>query len=105
MATFPQSRILRACALSTILVLAAGCGSSSVDASDIEDQISSELERQVGAAPESVDCPDDLDAEVGAETRCELSDSGATLGVTVTVKEVDDGEVRFDIAVDEAPEG
>ena len=104
MAGFRSPHVLRIAALASILALASGCGTASVDASDLEEQISSELARQVGEAPEVVECPDDLDAEVGAEARCSLTDSGTTLGVTVTVTEVDGSDVKFDIAVDEQPE-
>ncbi|MEZ5380276.1 MAG: DUF4333 domain-containing protein [Microthrixaceae bacterium] len=91
-------------ALALILGLTSGC-STSVSASDLEEQVSSELENQFGQAPESVDCPDDLDAEVGAEVRCTLSDGDQSYGVSVNVTEVDGSDVRFDIAVDDQPEG
>jgi predicted secreted protein len=99
------TRALGAAALALTLGLASGCGASSVNASDLEEQVSSELENQVGQAPDSVDCPDDLDAEVGAEVRCTLNDGDQSYGVSVNVTEVDGTDVRFDIAVDDQPEG
>lgn len=77
-----------------------GC-SSTVDAADVETQISDQLEAQLGEAPDSVDCPEDLPAEEGAEIRCELTVAEETLGVTVTVTSVADNTVNFDIQVDE----
>jgi hypothetical protein len=64
------------------------------------------LEEQVGARPDIV-CPDDLEAEVGAETRCTLTagDDPAEYGVTVTVTAVDGGDAEFDVEVDQQPQG
>ncbi len=78
-----------------------GCSGGAVDAADVESQISDQLEAQIGEAPDSVDCPEDLPAEEGAEIRCELTVAEETLGVTVTVTSVQDNTVNFDIQVDE----
>ncbi len=64
-------------------------------------QITEEITRQIGRAPESVACPADLRGDVGATLRCELVDGGRTYGVTVTT--VDRGDLAFDFAVDERP--
>lgn len=77
-----------------------GC-SGTVDSADVEEQISTQLESQIGEAPEDVSCPDDLPAEEDAEIRCEITFAGETLGVTVTVTSVEDNTVNFDIEVDE----
>ena len=95
---------LGAAALSLTLGLATGC-TSSVDAGELENQVSSKLEEQVGQAPDSVDCPNDLDAEVDAETRCTLTAGDQTYGVAVKVTEVDGSDVQCDIAVDDQPQG
>ena len=52
-------------------------------------------------------CPDDLEAEVGAETRCTLTagDDPTEYGVTVTVTSVEDDTANFDVEVDEHPSG
>lgn len=89
-----------AAALVGLCLALAGC-SSTVDAADVESQISEQLEAQLGEAPDSVDCPEDLPAEEGAEIRCELTVAEETLGVTVTVTSVEDDTVNFDIQVDE----
>ena len=64
------------------------------------------LEAQIGARPE-ISCPDDLEAEEGAETRCVLTagDDPTEYGVTVTVTSVDGDTVNFDVEVDEEPAG
>ena len=85
------------------LPLLAGCGAGSVPAADVEEQVSSVLEQQVGQAPDDVSCPDDLPGEVGAEMRCELTAGSDTLGLTVTVTSVENNQVDFDVAVDEMP--
>jgi hypothetical protein len=65
-------------------------------------QITEQISRQIGRAPQSVTCPADLGGDEGATLRCELRDSGKTYGVTVTT--VNRGAVTFDIKVDEQPE-
>ena len=104
MSTRRSAITMGAAALALALGLS-GCGSSSVTSSDVETQISSELEKQVGQAPDSVDCPNDLDAEVGAEERCTLTVDGNDYGVSVKVTKVDGSDVSFDISVDDKPEG
>ena len=89
----------------------AGCsgsvsfGGSAVKGSEVASQVSSELEARVGRAPEKVECPDDLDAEVGATTECILTDSGESYEVMIEVTSVDEENesVLFDIQVAEEP--
>jgi hypothetical protein len=73
---------------------------------DVATQAENALEEQVGARPDIV-CPEDLDAEVGAETRCTLTagDDPTEYGVTVTVTAVDGGQAQFDVEVDGQPQG
>ena len=92
------------CLVATSFLLVVGCGSK-VSSSDVEAQISSALEAEVGVAPDSVTCSNDLDAEVGATERCELSVEGETYGVTVEVTSVEDDVAAFDIEVDQEPQG
>lgn len=77
--------------------------SFSVDSDDLETQISNELAELAGYAPEEIDCPDDLEAEVGATTQCVLTHEGVSLPVDVTVTSVEDRNVAFDIEVGEEP--
>ena len=92
-----------AAALALVLGLS-GC-SSSVESSDVEEQISQQLEKQIGQAPDDVKCPNDLDAKEGAEERCTLTVEGQEFGVSVKVTKVDGNDVNFDISVDDEPEG
>ncbi|MFC0674992.1 DUF4333 domain-containing protein [Brachybacterium hainanense] len=83
----------------------AGCsigGASAVSQADVEQQVTDTLTQQVGQAPDSVDCPGDLPAEVGASLTCVLSAGGQTIDVAVTVTGVEDGTVSFDVQVADA---
>jgi hypothetical protein len=75
-----------------------------VDKGELAKEISAQLKNQVGRAPESVDCPDDLKGEVGAKTRCTLTDAGETYGVNVDVTKVDGTDVKFGLKVDDHPQ-
>ena len=102
--------LLRPAAAAALLALAlTGCSAAAGDASvptdTLTDQVSALLEQQVGRAPEQVDCPDPLPAEVGAEVRCTLTDGGVSYGLTVTADEVDGTEVTMGVLVDEEPVG
>jgi hypothetical protein len=84
----------------------AACGSSVVTAEETATKAEDALEAQIGTRPE-ISCPDDLEAEEGAETRCVLTAGGdpTEYGVTVTVTSVDGDTVNFDVQVDEEPAG
>ncbi len=98
------SRILAVASIAaTVLVTLSACGSSSVSGADVAEQVSTQLARQIGQAPDDVTCPEDLAAEDGATTRCELTDGEQTYGVDVTVSSVEGGTVSFDIEVDGEP--
>jgi mRNA-degrading endonuclease toxin of MazEF toxin-antitoxin module len=75
-----------------------------VDKDDVAKSISDQLTQQFGRAPESVSCPDNLKGDVGATTRCKLTDQGASYGVTVTVTSVTGDDVKYDFKVDDKPE-
>ena len=84
----------------------AACGAEAVSADDVADQAADALEAQAGVRPD-ISCPEDLDAEVGAETRCTLTAGGdpTEYGVTVTVTSVDDDRPTLQVRVDEDPLG
>lgn len=96
-------RVFAFIALLSAGLLASGC-SSSVDQEELEQVITDRLTEVAGVAPENVECPDDLEAEVDATARCTLTASdGSQIGVTVTVTEVEDNTATFDIIVDDEP--
>ena len=74
-----------------------------VDKNLVASKLSDQLTEKVGRKPDSVTCPDNLKGTQGATLRCELKDEGQTYGVTVTVSDVDAGDVHFDFKVDDQP--
>ena len=83
----------------------AACGSV-VPAEQVATAAEDSIEEQVGVRTD-VTCPDDLEAEVGAQTRCTLTVEGEPdeYGLTVTVTAVEDGDTEFDVVVDDQPLG
>ncbi|GAA1794927.1 hypothetical protein GCM10009795_045590 [Nocardioides hankookensis] len=83
----------------------ASCGDSTptVKQSDVEKEVSSQLEQQVGQAPDDISCPGDLEGKVGTEMKCTLTAGEDELGVSVKVTSVDGDNVKFDIQVDQEP--
>ena len=99
------SMVWAAAAMATTVACCFSAGSSvSVDNADHAKEISAQLEKQVGRAPDSVECPDDLKGEVGATTRCMLNDGGEKYGVDVNVTKVEGTDVKFDLKVDDQPQ-
>src|SRR5699024_8982088 len=91
--------------LAAVGLVAACSRPAALPAVHLEAQAETPLEEQVGQRPD-ISCPEDLPAEVGATIECELTAEGMAeaYGVTMTVTDVaDDGNVGFDIAVDEEP--
>ena len=72
---------------------------TTVDRDAVAAQISNQLAEQVGETPDSVECPDDLDAQVGATLTCVLTHQGESYDVDVTVTAVEGDNVSFDIEV------
>ena len=100
-----MSRRLRVLAATSLVLFgSAACGSASLAAEEVATSAEDALEDQVGVRPE-VSCPEDLEAEVGAQTRCTLTagDDPTEYGVTVTVTSVEDGTANFDVQVDDGP--
>ena len=72
-----------------------------VDKDQVASVISDKLTQQVGKKPDSVTCPDNLKGVEGATLRCQLTDNGEKYGISVTVTNVDAGDVNFDFKVDD----
>jgi len=97
-------RLVPLAGVPAVLLALAGCGTGTVAKADVATAAEDLLEKQVGQRPD-VTCPDDLEAKVGATTRCTVTLEGfeGTYGVTVTVTHVDDDRARFDVQVDTEP--
>lgn len=74
-----------------------------VSRADLEAEVANQLEAQVGTAPEKIECPDSLAAEVGEKMQCVLEHEGTKLPVDVEVTEVDGDDVNFNIQVGTEP--
>ena len=84
----------------------AGCGAGTLSADTIEEGAEDALEEQVGTRPD-ITCPEEIPAEVGAETECTLTagDDPAEYPVSVRVSSVEGDTANFDIEVGDAPTG
>lgn len=69
----------------------------SVSRQRVQDQIAAEVTEQSGAAPDSVSCPGDLQASVGATLDCTLTDDGQQRHVSVTVGGTEGDQVDLSI--------
>ncbi len=79
-------------------------GKGTIFADEVANQAEESLGQKYGTRPE-ITCPDDLDGEVGATTRCVLGVTGdeEKYGMTVTVTSLDGTEYQMSFQVDETP--
>ena len=102
--TRSSTTALVAAAVTTIMLTVSSCsGTATISKSELEKQASSALESAVGTAPDAVTCPGELEAKVGASTKCTVTAGGQDIGATLTVTEVDGSNAKFDVKVDQAP--
>ena len=95
-------QLIKSAAMALVLVVV-GCGAGEkvLPKEDVEKGSRDALTKAVGKAPQSVSCPEDLDAKVGASERCTLTDDqGNKLGMTVSVKAVKDDNATYEVTVD-----
>ncbi|WP_322859891.1 DUF4333 domain-containing protein [Mycobacterium europaeum] len=71
--------------------------SHTVSKSDVAGQITSKMTDAAGNKPDSVNCPNDLPAKVGAQLNCEMKVKNQTFNVNVTVTSVHGNDVKFDM--------
>ncbi len=74
-----------------------GSSSHAVSKSDVAQQITSKLTDGAGNKPDSVICPGDLPANVGAQLNCTMKVKDQTFNVNVTVTSVNGSHVEFDM--------
>src|SRR5271168_3691461 len=74
-----------------------GSSSHAVPKNDVSSQISSKMTDASGNKPESVTCPNDLPATVGAQLNFAMKIKGAPYNVNVTVTSVNGSDVKFDM--------
>jgi predicted thioesterase len=87
------------CLLPALVAGTAACssGPSTVKKDDVVSQINTNMTDAAGNKPDSVNCPDELNATVGAQTNCEMKVKGQPFNVNVTVTSVDGDKVKFDM--------
>ncbi|HEV7468900.1 MAG TPA: DUF4333 domain-containing protein [Pseudonocardia sp.] len=79
------------------LLLGLSACSSVVTGDDVKAQITSTVQEQLGTSANSVDCPDDLEAEVGASVQRNVVMPDRTFDVVAEVTSVEGRNVKFDI--------
>ncbi len=94
--------LLVSAAAAALMASAGACscsvGSShSVSKSDVAKQITSKMTDAAGNKPDSVKCPGDLPAKVGAQLNCEMRVKNQIFNVNVTVTSVNGNDVKFDM--------
>ena len=81
-------------AVAAVLALAA-CGESTLDANQIEEEITPQVEEQTGTRDVAIDCPDDVEAEEGGKFECDLSAQGGIEAKVEVTQDDDEGNVRW----------
>lgn len=94
-------------ALATVAGGLAACGSPTVRAEDVAAAAEDAFEEESGGIRFPVTCPEDLEAEVGSETRCVLTNTNSNeeFAVLVTVTSVEDDTAQFDFEFGTQPQG
>jgi Domain of unknown function (DUF4333) len=72
-------------------------GSKSVSKGDVASQITAKMTDAQGNKPDSVTCPGDLPATVGAQLNCDMKVKDQKFNVNVTVTSVNGSDVKFDM--------
>ncbi len=72
-------------------------GAHTVSRNSVASQIASKMTDAAGNKPDSVSCPDDLEARVGAQLNCDMKIKNQTFNINVTVTSVDGDNVKFDM--------
>lgn len=90
--------------VAALALVAAGCGSSTLDTAEIEDEVQ-ELAEDRDLQVEGVTCPDDIEAKEGDEFDCDVElEGGDEIEAEVTQRN-DDGDVRIRIDADQIAQG
>jgi hypothetical protein len=92
-------KVVFACAIAGAVVGVGGCssGPKMVSKGDVANQISAKMAAPNGQKPDSVTCPDDLKAQVGAQINCTMKVNGQTSTVNVTVSSINGDQAKFDM--------
>ena len=88
----PTWSLMLACAA----VLAAGCGTKTINSEEAEKKVRAELAEQLGASVKSVDCPDDVEAKKGDKFSCTAKGADGTTAKISMTQTTDSGDFHFD---------
>ncbi|ASR39723.1 hypothetical protein BAY61_27800 [Prauserella marina] len=70
---------------------------------ELQDRVADAVEDDGDERPDDVDCPNDLSAEEGEQTRCILTRQATNYGVDVEVTSAEGERVSLSVRVDESP--
>lgn len=87
----PTCSLMLACAA----VLAAGCGTKTINSDEAEKQVREELAQQLGASVKSVDCPDEVEAKKGDKFSCTAKGADGTTAKIPVTQTSDSGSFHF----------
>ena len=92
-------------ALAGFALVLAACGAGAIEESEVEASVATQLAEETDQPEPDIDCPGDLDAEVGATMECDLTVEGDddVYPVTVEVTSVEDGRANYSVEVGDAP--
>ena len=79
------------------------CGPATINQADVEEQAELALTQEVGIEAPPITCPGDLEATVGTEMTCILSDGETSYEVYITVTTIEGGTANFDVEVAQTP--
>jgi hypothetical protein len=91
----PQSRLVVPI-VGAALMLGAGC-TPKLDTNQLELELKTQIEEQLGASDVTVECPADISAEAGATFECTASDLGGRSFVVTVTQSDDEGNVSWAI--------
>lgn len=97
MAVSKGRKVLLACAIAGMVTAGCSTGPGAVSRAQVEKEISTKMTGPDGHKPESVKCPQDLKAEVGAQLNCTMTADGEDHTVNVTVTSIDGDHANFDM--------
>lgn len=91
-----RRRIALAAAAALAGGLTSGCGTETLDSSQVEREIKEGIEKQSGPGTIQVECPDDIEKEAGGRFTCTARTPGAEAPVEV-VQRNDEGNIRWEV--------
>ncbi len=91
-----RRRVALAAAAALAGGLTSGCGTETLDSSQVEREIKEGIEKQSGPGTIQVECPDDVEKEAGGRFTCTARTPGAEAPVEV-VQRNDEGNIRWEV--------